>query len=137
MPSSNKTYVAIPNTLYVVELEDYVILTGLDISKEPCVFPAYRFDRQHQAAYVACEEIAIKRGKKVADMVSYPPTTPHIYDPAAIRTSQSAQLNEDNTSFPGLAKVLASMEADYVRREKLRFDREKEDAAIKFRHIIA
>jgi hypothetical protein len=132
--SSHKT--TLPQTIYVVELQDHVVLTGFDIGTD-CVFPAYRFDRQHQAAYIACEDIAIKRGKKVADMVAFSPHKPHVYDPIKTRRIQSTKRNDTNTRFPGIAKSILSLEAEYIDREKRAFAIEKEDTTAKLKHIIA
>lgn len=82
-----------PPTLFIVELEKYVLITSCPI--EHCVFPTYRFDDQPCEAYEALDAIAISAKKFVINGVGYKGRQPHIYDPNAVKTEQ-AKLKEIN-----------------------------------------
>ena len=77
----------IPDSIFVVELNDVVLITGFNIAT--CVFPHYKFDTQDQSsfkAFAAAEDIAVKQGKLIADTVELGfIDDPHIYDPLKLK----------------------------------------------------
>jgi hypothetical protein len=71
-----------PYTVFVVELDDFILITGFPI--EICIFPCYRFDGDGNAAFDAADDIAKQCNKLVVDAVNFDIDNPQIYDPAKI-----------------------------------------------------
>jgi hypothetical protein len=87
------------STLFVVELDKYVVLTDENIKQ--CVFPAYRFDGKtaRRLAYKAADDIALAAKKQVANMVEFPPDAPFIYDPSKIEEIEQALMRDDGSDI--------------------------------------
>lgn len=102
------TIPALPKTIYVVELDEYIIVTGFPITE--CVFPIYRFDNGDAAydnAFQVADDIAIKTGKLVANAVDFNLDDPLIYDPIKI-----------NEQMKNLIKVIAEEKAKIIPNKK-------------------
>jgi hypothetical protein len=84
----------IPYTLFVVELDKYVVITSCQITK--CEFTCYRFDGNKQLAYRAADEIARESNKLVANMVEFPPDNPFVYDPNKYEEIERALIAADD-----------------------------------------
>lgn len=79
---------SVPHTLFVIELDQMVLITDTMIDK--CVYPCYRFDNQHQVAFVACEELAAKGNKQVVNSVGCSIWNAKMYAPVkALKPKQS------------------------------------------------
>lgn len=77
------SFPSLPDVLFVVELDQYVLLTGFQITE--CIFPYYKFDKTSEAAYEAAEDIAVKSNKLVVNAVDFYIHDPLIYDPKKIQ----------------------------------------------------
>lgn len=69
----------IPNPIFLVELDEYILLTGFPIQE--CVFPCYLFDNDCEGAFNAAYEIGKNEHKLIIDSVNYYSYDPHVYDP--------------------------------------------------------
>ena len=76
------TIPALPDPIFVVELDKHVLMTGLPIKE--CIFPHYRFDNDCVAAYDCAYDIAGKSNKLMADVVNFSLDEPFIFDPKEI-----------------------------------------------------
>jgi hypothetical protein len=72
-----------PETLFVVVLDEYVLLTSFPITE--CIFEYYKFNNDTENAYEALDIIAIKTNKLVANAVDFSLEDPFIYDPKKIQ----------------------------------------------------
>lgn len=99
----------LPSTLYVIDGDEFVLITGAALTE--CKWPIYRFDYQTELAFIACEEIALKQGKFVADAANFNPWTPYIYDPAEKRNPQTKHQN--------IIGNILDAEKQYVASEKI------------------
>jgi len=87
----------IPDTLFVVELDRYFVIVSCPITE--CVFPCYRFDYAKNMAYKAADEMALLKGKEVANCVDFPPEEPFIYDPAKFGQLDRALINSGSCGY--------------------------------------
>jgi hypothetical protein len=90
----------VSSTLFVVELDKYVVITSCDIKK--CAFTCYRFDGNKQLAYKAADDIAVMSGKLVANIVEFPPEDPFVYDPTKFDDIEKMLIAaDDNENYAG------------------------------------
>lgn len=82
---------SIPDTLFVVELDCHILLTGFPIKES--VFPTYRFDNNSETAYELAEQLALDLNKLVVNAVDFHIDDPLIYDARKMH-EQMTRLNE-------------------------------------------
>lgn len=78
----NLTIPSLPDIIFVVEMNEHILVIGGPIAE--CVFPFYRFDNAHDAAFEAADAIAVATKKLVIDAVNFFVYDPFIYDPVAV-----------------------------------------------------
>lgn len=72
-----------PDVLFVVELNEYILLTGFPIAE--CIFPYYKFEKDHERAFEAAEKIAVEQNKSVVNAVDFYIDDPMIYNPIEVQ----------------------------------------------------
>ena len=96
-----------PNPIFLVELNEYILLTGFPINE--CIFPLYVFDNDCDGAFEAANNIAKEDRKFIIDAVNYHLYDPHIYDPIAIDIKIE---NIVNAIFKARASIRGNLEKD-------------------------
>ena len=103
-----------PDFIFVVELEDKVLMTSESITE--CVFPYYRFDTTTaegcDKAFKAAENIANTKKCNVVDAVNFNIDDPYVYNPITREANRKLLIDSINVERAKLRESWDKLDAE-------------------------